>query len=174
MKPHVDDNLTQRVQAAMGAHEAPLVRYATRMVSRAETARDIVQDTFLKMIEAETAPTDGKLPAWLFTVCRNKALDVLRKEKRMNLLNDNEQAIAATDPNPAEAVELGETSCRVLDALAQLPPNQREVLRLKYQNEFSYRQIAEITGHSVSNVGFLIHTGMTKLRRQFKTGGMIG
>jgi RNA polymerase sigma-70 factor (ECF subfamily) len=50
--------------------------------------------------------------------------------------------------------------------LETLPPNQREVIRLKFQNGFSYREISRISGHSVSNVGFLIHTGMKTLRQR--------
>jgi RNA polymerase sigma-70 factor (ECF subfamily) len=45
-----------------------------------------------------------------------------------------------------------------------LPANQREVLYLKFQQGLSYKEIGKVTGHSVSNVGFLIHTGMKTLR----------
>jgi RNA polymerase sigma-70 factor (ECF subfamily) len=50
---------------------------------------------------------------------------------------------------------------RLLDALS---PNQREVIRLKFQNDLSYREIAEVTRLSVTNVGFLLHTGLKNLR----------
>ena len=46
------------------------------------------------------------------------------------------------------------------------PPNQREVVRLKFQNGFSYQEISRISGHSVSNVGYLIHAGIKALRVQ--------
>ena len=45
-----------------------------------------------------------------------------------------------------------------------LPPNQREVIRLKFQNDLSYREIAEVTQLTETNVGFLLHTGLKKLR----------
>ena len=48
--------------------------------------------------------------------------------------------------------------------LESLPTNQREVIRLKFQNGFSYQEISRISGHSVSNVGYLIHAGMKTLR----------
>ena len=57
--------------------------------------------------------------------------------------------------------------------LASLTPRQREILRL-FCDGFSYKQIAGITGLSVSNVGFLIHTGIQTLRRQLKAAGLIG
>ena len=48
-----------------------------------------------------------------------------------------------------------------------LPPNQQEVIRLKFQQGFSYKEISRITQLSVTNVGFLIHTAVTRLRREF-------
>ena len=57
---------------------------------------------------------------------------------------------------------------RVLDLLSTLPKNQREVIRLKFQNELSYREISEVTGLSPSNVGFLIHRGLRLLRERLR------
>jgi RNA polymerase sigma-70 factor (ECF subfamily) len=50
--------------------------------------------------------------------------------------------------------------------LGDLPANQQEAIRLKFQHELSYKQIAEVTQLSVSNVGFLIHTGLKTLRQR--------
>ena len=52
----------------------------------------------------------------------------------------------------------------VLNTFSRLPVNQAEVLRLKFQNDLSYQEIADVTGLSASNVGFLIHTGLKRLR----------
>jgi DNA-directed RNA polymerase specialized sigma24 family protein len=51
-----------------------------------------------------------------------------------------------------------------------LPPSQREVIRLKFQNGFSYKEISRISGHSVSNVGYLIHAGIKALRGELFVG----
>ena len=48
--------------------------------------------------------------------------------------------------------------------LARLPENQQEVIRLKFQQGLSYKEISSVTGLSVTNVGFLIHTGLKRLR----------
>ena len=50
------------------------------------------------------------------------------------------------------------------------PRNQREVIRLKFQNGFSYQEISRISGHSVSNVGYLIHAGIKALRAHLFVG----
>jgi RNA polymerase sigma-70 factor (ECF subfamily) len=64
-------------------------------------------------------------------------------------------------------LEASETQASVLALIDRLPPNQQEVIRLKFQNGFSYKEIARITELSVTNVGFLIHTAVTRLRREF-------
>ena len=68
------------------------------------------------------------------------------------------------EPAPVEAAERRELGQRVLELLETLPLNQREVLRLKFQNGFSYQEISRISGHSISNVGYLIHAGIKTLR----------
>jgi RNA polymerase sigma-70 factor (ECF subfamily) len=67
---------------------------------------------------------------------------------------------------PLDAAVRRDLSARVLDLLEVLPINQREVIRLKFQNGFSYQEISRISGHSVSNVGYLIHAGVKALRLQ--------
>ena len=57
-----------------------------------------------------------------------------------------------------------EASGEIIRILERLPENQREVIRLKFQHDMSYKEISEVTNLSVSNVGFLIHTGLKRLR----------
>ncbi len=76
----------------------------------------------------------------------------------------------STDPNPPDLVEQHELASRVVDMIDNLPANQREVIRLKFQNGFSYQEISRISGHSVSNVGYLIHAGMKTLRGRLLDG----
>jgi len=84
------------VRTAVEQYQAPLLRYATRLVNDPDRARDVVQDT-----------------------------------------------------------------------IDRLTPHQQEVIRLKFQNGFSYREISRITSLSSGNVGFLIHTAITTLRREW-------
>lgn len=69
---------------------------------------------------------------------------------------------------PPELLAGRETSSRLLNLLEALPANQQEVIRLKFQNDLKYREIAEITGLSVSNVGFQLHAGLKRLRELMK------
>lgn len=159
------------VLEAVGRFEGPLTLYASRLLGDPDRARDVVQDTFLKLCTRRRDEIGDRLAEWLFTVCRNRALDVLRKEGRMTRLGDDQvQTCRSPEPDPADALERRESADRALDLLEGLPPSQREVIRLKFQNGFSYREISRISGHSISNVGFLIHTGLKTLRKRMADG----
>ncbi len=163
--PDLDEK--EWIRTAVARFEGPLTLYAARLLGDADRARDVVQDTFLKLCRQDAREIRDRLAEWLFTVCRNRALDVLRKEGRMTRLSDEHAgACASSDPSPSEVLETHESAAHVLQVLENLPPSQREVIRLKFQSGFSYREISRISGHSVSNVGFLIHTGLKTIRRR--------
>lgn len=167
MNQPADRGQGERVRAALREFEGPLLRYARRITGDLETARDVVQETFLRLWREDTAELDGRMPQWLFTVCRNYALDVRRKEKRMTTLAEPIAADTTTrEPSPEELAEHRDTSTEILGWLDRLPDNQQEVIRLKFQNGLRYKQIAEITGLSATNVGFLIHKGIKTLRER--------
>lgn len=161
---------TDWVNSALGQYEGPLTRYAAQITGDVDRARDVVQDTFVKLCAEEPARLNGRLAEWLFTVCRNRALDVRRKESRMTQLTDYEMdTCESREPSPALAAEKSESAGQILRLLAALPPNQREVVRLKFQNGLTYQEISRITNLTATNVGFLIHTAIKTLRHQIKT-----
>ncbi len=69
---------------------------------------------------------------------------------------------------PASILEQAEQMEQVLEAMKMLPANQQEVLRLKFQSELSYREISQITKMSIGNVGFLIHTALSAIRKEMQ------
>ncbi len=153
------------LRAAVDRYERPLVRYAARLTGDADRARDVVQDVFIRLCAADREPIGDHLAEWLYTVCRNRALDLRRQETRMRRLDDAAVGSCESgDPAPAAVLEGREMGGRLLRLLATLPDNQQEVLVLKFQGGLSYREIAGVTGLGVGNVGFLIHTGLMTLR----------
>ncbi|MFM9962139.1 MAG: RNA polymerase sigma factor [Planctomycetaceae bacterium] len=145
--------------------ESDLVRYARHLLGDLERARDVVQETFLKLCQQDREQLDGHLAEWLFTVCRNGALDVRRKEQRMMTMTLDAAMDSVSDaPAPDNVAEQCDESNRVLRLMTRLTTNQQEVLRLKFQSNLSYREISTITGLSETNVGFLIHAGIKRLR----------
>ena len=168
---------SERMQTLMQRFERPLQQFATRITGDRERARDVVQETFMKFQRNGAAhpPSPGSGVAgepepatWLFTVCRNGALNVCRKEKRMMYL-DEELIESREDeqPMPFERIEQKEAAGFLLRIVATLPPRQQEVLQLKFQNDLSYQQIAEITKTTANNVGVLIHTALKTLRQRY-------
>ena len=70
-------------------------------------------------------------------------------------------------PMPYEQLEQKEATGFLLRIVATLPPRQQEVIQLKFQNDLSYQQIAEITKTTANNVGVLIHTALRTLRQRY-------
>jgi RNA polymerase sigma-70 factor (ECF subfamily) len=171
------------LSALLDRYERPLVRYIHSITGDLESARDVVQETFIKLARGEMRSAEGgvrseadgaeptppsafqtpHLEAWLFTVARHRALDHQRKFSRIIPMPFPEDRPSGA-PGPAAALEQRESATSLFRLLDTLTPNQREVIRLKFQNDLSYREIADITQLSVTNVGFLLHTGLKKLR----------
>lgn len=150
-------------------YESQLVRYAARMLDGdVERARDVVQDALLKLCRDSSLAFKEHIGPWLFTVCRNRALDIRKKESRMHPLNEVQaDSQSSRETNQAEAMENREDAGRIRRMLGDLPDNQQEVIRLKVEHDLSYREIGNVMGISVSNVGYLIHQGMKTLRQRY-------
>lgn len=160
------------LRSLLDRYERPLVRYARGILGELESARDVVQETFIKWIECRAHNTDlesaearaAHTEAWLFTVCRNRAIDYQRKQSRIVPMNPLAPERPSEEPGPAAALENRELAGSLVGYLEMLSINQQEVIRLKFQNDLSYKEIADITNLSVTNVGFLLHTALKKLR----------
>ena len=169
--PSGEDRATESwIQCAIEQHEGSLLRYAQHFVHDLETARDVVQDTFLQLCRQTNDDIRHRVAQWLFTVCRNRAIDICRKERRMKLAPENQLADQLAEKsdaamtNPVAALEKSEAAEGLLAQISRLPDRQQEVLRLKFNAGLSYKEIAEVTGLTSTNVGFILHTAIAKLR----------
>jgi RNA polymerase sigma factor (sigma-70 family) len=153
------------VEQAMADFESPLIGYATTILHDIDRARDVVQDTFIRLCQQDVEKVRENLKTWLFTVCRNRALDILRKEKRVQPLDEIRwQKVAGPGLQPDQQAVHDERLTEVMRYLDRLSPNQREVILLKFQQGLSYQEITGVTGLTSGNIGFLIHTGLKRLR----------
>lgn len=143
----------------MDLYEDALLRYATWVLRDAELAREVVQETFLRLCREERSKLTGHIAQWLFTVCRNLAFDTRKREARMTPL---ENAEIGVDSNLEKREAVGE----IFRMVESLPKNQREVVYLKFQCDLSYKEISEVTKLSVGNVGLLIHTALRAIRKR--------
>lgn len=171
-----NNDRSEWVRDAMTRHEGPLVRYAQRITGDLEAARDVVQDTFLKLCTANRDQVADHLAPWLYRVCRNRALDLRKKEARMQPLSDERAAVeAGPDPGPAARAEGKETATMLRTVIDALPDQQQEVFRLKFQDQMSYKEISAVTGFPLNNVRYLIHTALKQVRSELRAmPGLMG
>jgi len=159
----------QWVLAVLDRCEAPLGRYAARLLGEGDSAQEAVQHAFLQLCQrsADDFP-DGGEAAWLFHVCRNKAMDLLRLRQRQSGNGQADlAALIGREPDPAELAERQDLCSELTRQVARLPAAQREAIDLWCEG-FSYREIAEITYHSEGNVRVLVHRAIKQLRQVFE------
>ncbi|MCC9600805.1 sigma-70 family RNA polymerase sigma factor [Stieleria sp. JC731] len=151
-------------------NELALMGYATHLVKDRDRANDLVQDVFLRLCRQPQGKLKGRVRQWLFRVCRNRALDIMKKEGRMKPLDDTvAEKEVSRDVDPIAKVELAERYSDAMDLLGNLPERQQEVIRLKIEGGLSYREISHATGLSVGNVGYLLSTGLKTVRERLTT-----
>ena len=174
--PRVINPAALLLRSAMSDFEIPLTKYAVSILGDLEQARDVVQDTFLKLYKQDPEKVRKKVKSWLFTVCRNHCYDLIKRNRRTSNLEEDEISyITSNDDNPFQVIsflegreEIDEKIKILYSLIEELPSRQREVMRLKFQANLSYKEIAETIGISTSNVGFVMHSALKKLREDTK------
>ena len=158
------------VGEALRRYEQPLVRYTLRITGNLETARDVVQDAFFKLCQEDRARLDGHMAQWLYRVCRNRALDVGKKEGRMQALDrQTAEAQAAPGPGPDVRAEVQEECALVLEALSALPEPQQEAFRLKFEHGMTYREIGSVMDMPLSTVSYTLTQALGTIRARLRT-----
>ena len=150
-------------------YERPLIRYAHGYTGDLEDARDIVQDVFVKLSQHLATLDHERLAPWLFTVCRNRALDHHRKHQRLVVMETETLDLeTSADPAPNDAMEQRETATALRELIETLPVRQREAVRLKFIAGLDYQQISAAMQTSIGNVGYLIHHGVAALKTKWQ------
>jgi len=150
-------------------YQGRLVRYLIHLLGRQEHVEDLVQETWLRVLErGRQYDCRWRFEAWLFTIARNLALDLLRKKQNSSLAELQE---TGTGPSPFEAVARGEDAARLASALTALAPIYREALLLRFQEDMSLQEIANIVQAPVSTVSSRIYRGLAVLRAKLETEG---
>src|ERR1043166_4331156 len=93
----------EQMDALLQRFERPLLQYATRILGDSDRARDVVQETFVKLQYENRTELDHAPAKWLFTVCRNGALNICRKEKRMTYLDQDRKSTRLNSSHVSES-----------------------------------------------------------------------
>ncbi len=154
---------------ALEKYEKPLTRYTRRLMNGdLAAAQDVVQHAFLKLCQQDSAAIENHLAPWLYTVCRNRAIDVSRRRGHEQLTPDvrvfeSRVADVAHDPaNLAESSDFLDHLSRLID---QLPETQREIVELWSQG-LSSSEVGDIVGKKAGAVRIALHRVIKELRLQ--------
>jgi RNA polymerase sigma factor (sigma-70 family) len=160
--------------AALFGHFAPRVKaYLLRLGADAATAEDLMQDVMVTVWRRAVTydPAQAGVGTWIFTIARNKRIDALRRERRPEL-DPSDPAFAPDPPvEPERAAALGQWESRLGAALAALPREQSEMLRLAYFEDLSHGEIARRLGLPLGTVKSRVRLAIARLRERFPDDG---
>lgn len=171
------NNDQEAFKELLNRHQSKIYSYIYSMVGNAETANDIFQETFTKVITKmdETYNEQGKWIAWVMRIAHNATIDFLRKKRRfvdVNAQDDPEYDFydRITDESAEsaqETLEKGEDRSRLMKHIDQLPKEQREVVMLRHYYEMSFKEIAELTNVSINTALGRMRYALINLRKMF-------
>ncbi len=145
-----------------------------RLTGQAAEAEDITQEVFLKMWKhLKKFKSEHNFKTWLFTIARNTAIDYLRKKKDIPFSKfDNEEGdnflmetLADTAPLPSKIFEQADLTNLLTKAINKLSVNYRQILLLYYKEQFTFQEIADITGESINTVKSRQRRALIKLKK---------
>ena len=132
--------------AALFAVMAPRIKaYLRRLGAGDEAAEDLVQDVMLTVWRraVQFDPAKASASTWIFTIARNRRIDVLRKERRPEIDPDDPALVIDAPPAADDVLEAADMGERLHTAMKDLPEGQLSLLKLAYFEDLSHSQIAE-------------------------------
>jgi RNA polymerase sigma-70 factor (ECF subfamily) len=149
-----------------------LLRYLVYLTSRREQAEDLVQETWMRVLE-RSGQYNGRsrFEPWLFSIARNLAIDHLRRQQKAGLVTSTPMGSDAVLELPAPdfhspfvAAAKSEDATRIAVAMDALEPIYREALLLRFQEDLSLDEISQVAGAPVSTVSSRIYRGLSIMR----------
>lgn len=173
-----DDQLA--FQELMNRHQAKIYSYIFSMIQNRETANDIFQETFTKVITKmdDTYNEQGKWIAWVMRIAHNATIDHIRKQKRFVDVSSSYDKESKTDfyerlpdedsMDQHEKLELDESTSELLKHISNLPEEQRTVVMLRHYYEMPFKEIAELTDVSINTALGRMRYALINLRKMFE------
>ncbi len=143
---------------AVDEYSDSLYRFILAGIRDEERAGDIVQDTYEKLWRNVTELDYAVVKSWIFSTAYHGMIDIIRKERRMTVLEDKHTAELAHE------TQYSDLNAILHKALERLPENQRSVILLRDYEGYSYREIGKITGMSEAQVKINIYRGRIALK----------
>lgn len=148
-------------------YSGPVYSVALRVLHDTGQAEDVMQEIFLQLWRKPAAFIQGRgsLGAWLVVVTRNRAIDLLRRRKQTDSVDD---VVLASPINVADDAERNAMMEKVRAVLVNLPQEQRKSLELAYFEGLSHTEIATRTGDPLGTVKTRIRQALITLRKAFQ------
>ena len=162
------------LQMLVEEYQDRLVRYLVYVLGRREDVDDLVQETWLRVMErGKSYDGRSRFEPWLFTVARHLAIDLVRRRKDLSLDAEDEGGPVVAAPasqglSPFAQAARTEDAERLAGALDALQPIYREALVLRFMEELSLQEIAAVVGAPVPTVAARIYRGLAALRPQME------
>jgi RNA polymerase sigma-70 factor, ECF subfamily len=155
-----------------------LVRYLLYLTGRRDYAEDLAQETWIRLLQRGSQYNGRqRFDPWLFAIARNLAIDYLRRKRKgleaASLPDDRDEIllVSSSGPTPFEAAARSQDAIRLAGQLQILSPLYREALLLRFQEDLSLAEIAQVLGAPVTTVTSRIYRGLAALRSAFEEGG---
>jgi RNA polymerase sigma-70 factor (ECF subfamily) len=136
-----------------------------KIVKDNHASEDVIQNVFYKLYKQDYSKIEDHLTEWLFAVCRNFSIKTLHKRNRYVFI-DNIDELDSIDESPCVSETMMQAELiKVMSKLVKkLTKNQQKALKLKYFKDHSYAEIAKKLKTTTGNVGFMLSTGISKLK----------
>jgi RNA polymerase sigma-70 factor (ECF subfamily) len=158
-----------------------LVRYLLYLTGRREYAEDLAQETWIRVLQRGSQYNGRqRFDPWLFAIARNLAIDYLRKKRKAvqtaSLPDDRDEIllVSSSGPSPFDAAARSEDAIRLAGQLQILPPLYREALLLRFQEDLSLAEMAQVLSAPTTTVTSRIYRGLAALRSAFEEGDSHG
>ena len=160
VKRYRDRKNVDKFSAFYQAHREKLFYYLMRMTGDYYLSGDIMQESFARLLK-HYGP-EAQNVSLLYTIARNAVLDHVRKNRRNTELEGDGRRDHSVDSE--QLLMVRQEYRKVLVAMQQLETNEREIMALVADGDFSYHEIAQITGVSEGNVRVKVHRARLKLK----------
>ena len=168
----------ESLEELFAALESPLLSYALRLAGDRGVAEDIVQEAFMRLHAQFEEVREPR--RWLYRTVHNLALNQRRRSGKIVSLDLPAEAnplpgSEAQDPQPLpdEQIARWEGIGLVRLSLETLEPRSRELVRLKFNENLSYREISARTGLTIGHVGYLLHHAIKTVADELAKNGVV-
>ena len=166
------NNPASSLAALFETEVGPLLHFAWGLVGRRSVAEELVQESFLRLHPLWAEVENPR--AWLYRCVRNLALNHLRDHRKETGLDDSTETLPANEVMPADQMGRSEAVGLVRLFLAEMPPDDRDLIRLKYHEDLKYHEIGQRTGLNAGTVGYKLHHLLKGLADALKRAGIEG